>query len=147
MRGQAIERGEGLRFIGLASAAGTFPGFQRRAFARSHNAKGVLPAQPESPSYDPRLFSPEQFRMVEQLAEMIIPATDVPGAKQTGVAEFIGFMVAKRVRITERDDYQSSGKGRLTPQENIRIGNAIQQEFVSEPVINFRPESGRGWRA
>lgn len=130
MGGQAIERREVLRFIGLASAAGTFPGFNRWAFACSHNASDASVAQTAGAPYEPQFFSPQQFRMVEQLAEMIIPATDTPGAKQAGVAEFIDFMVAKRVRMTEMDDYQSLGRGRITPQENIRVGNAVQEEFV-----------------
>ena len=130
MGGQAIERREVLRFIGLASVAGAFPGFDRWAFACSHNPSNGLLAQAVRPPYEPQFFSPEQFRMVEHLAEMIIPANDTPGAKQAGVAEFIDFMVANKVRVADRDAYQSLGRGRIDPRDNIRIGDEVQEQFV-----------------
>ena len=130
MGGQAIERREVLRFIGLASVAGSFPGFHRWAFACSHNPSKGLLAQAVRPPYEPQFFSPEQFRMVDHLAEMIIPANDTPGAKEAGVAEFIDFMVANKVRVTDRDGYQSLGKGRIDPRDNIRIGDEVQEQFV-----------------
>jgi gluconate 2-dehydrogenase gamma chain len=145
MGGQAIERREVLRFIGLASVAGTFPGFHRWAFACSHNPSEALLAQAVRPPYEPLFFSPEQFRMVEQLAEMIIPANDTPGAKQAGVAEFIDFMVANKVSVTGRDEYQSLGEGRGSQQEAIRIGGEIQQQFVLGLAwLNARSKSESG---
>ena len=48
--------------------------------------------------------------MVDQRPEMIIPANDTPGAKEAGVAEFIDFMVANKVWVTGRDEYQSLGE-------------------------------------
>jgi len=40
------------------------------------------------------LFDPRQFDTVDQLSEIIIPATDTPGAHAAGVAVFIEHMVA-----------------------------------------------------
>ena len=107
-----------------------FPGFHRWAFACSHNPSNGLLAQAVRPPYEPQFFSAEQFRMVDHLAEMIIPANDTPGAKQAGVAEFIDFMVANKVRVTDRDAYQSLGRGRIDPRDNIRIGDEVQEQFV-----------------
>ena len=63
MGGQAIERREVLRFIGMASAASAFPGFQRWVFACSRPSRTGLLALKDA--YKPLFFSPAQFRMVE----------------------------------------------------------------------------------
>ena len=145
MGGQAIERREVLRFIGLASVAGTFPGFHRWAFACSRAPTDALLAQALRHPYEPLFFSADQFRMVDQLSEMIIPANDTPGAKEAGVAEFIDFMVANKVWVTGRDEYQSLGGGRNSPQETIRIGGEIQEQFVLGLAwLNARSKSESG---
>lgn len=41
----------------------------------------------------PRLMSKEQAQMVEQMADIIIPETDTPGAKEVGVPQFIDRMM------------------------------------------------------
>ncbi len=53
-----------------------------------HSAE-VEPAAP----YVPQFFKPGQFKTVELLAEMIIPADDKPGAKEAKVANYIDFVV------------------------------------------------------
>jgi gluconate 2-dehydrogenase gamma chain len=132
MGGQQIERREVLRFIGLASVAGSFTGFHRWAFACSPDPSDASPAQAVTRPYEPLFFSPEQFRIIEQLVEMIIPANDTPGAKEAGVAEFIDFMVEKRVSVSPGDSYQSvrDGRGKSSAQDRLRMGDEIQEQFV-----------------
>src|SRR5215467_1071350 len=122
MGGQAIERREILRYISLASVAGTFPGFSRWAFACGHAGDGR--PQDQVHSYQPLFFSPPQFLMVERLAEMILPADDTPGAKEAGVAEFIDFMVANKVPVSTSYDIRSTG-------DAIQAGTHAQEQFVS----------------
>ncbi len=124
MGGQGIERREILRYIGIASVAGTFPGFQQWAFACGQDAAHGTMAQPATKSYAPLFFSEPQYRMVERLAEMIIPADDTPGAKEAGVAEFIDFMVANRVPV-------SGGYEVRSVQDSMNQGNAAQARFVA----------------
>jgi len=127
MGGQGIERREILRYIGIASIAGTFPGFNKWAFACSQNHvhEAVLAvAHASAAPYKPLFFTPHQFQMVEHLAEMIIPADDTPGAKEAGVAEFIDFMVANRVPVSARRDVRST-------QDAIELGNEAQNRFRS----------------
>ena len=125
MGGQGIERRVILRYIGLASVASTFPGFRRWAFACSHDSPAAGAAHAAEPAYTPLFFSPAQFRLVERLAEMIIPADDTPGAREAGVAEFIDFMVANRVPVNGIEEMS----------RNLAIGAEVQGHF----------QAGLGW--
>jgi Gluconate 2-dehydrogenase subunit 3 len=122
--GQGVERREILRYIGIAAVAGTFPGFSKWVFAcpQDHPQSPPLPAG--SHSYTPLFFSPEHYRMVEHLTEMIIPEDDTPGAKQAGVAEFIDFMVANRVPVSGSRDIRSTA-------DTIEAGNELQNRFIA----------------
>jgi hypothetical protein len=124
MGGQGIERREILRYIGIASVAGTFPGFSKWAFAcpQEHSNLASLHAPPGP--YKPLFFPPEQYRMVEHIAEMIIPEDEMPGAGQAGVAEFIDFMVANRVPVSGSRDVRST-------EDTVEMGNEAQTRFVS----------------
>ncbi len=130
MGGQAIERREVLRFIGMASAAAAFPGFQRWVFACSRPSRTGLLALKDA--YKPLFFSPEQFRMVEHLTEMIIPSDESPGAKEAGVAEFVDFMLANRVSVYDSDSYQPTWQDRYarTTEGALRIGAELQRQFL-----------------
>ena len=124
MGGQGVERREILRFIGIASVASTFPGFSRWAFACAQDHTQLTPSQATSGSYQPLFFSPQHYRMVEHLAEMIIPEDDAPGARKAGVAEFIDFMVANRVPVSASRDVRST-------QDAIEMGDEAQNRFLS----------------
>jgi len=121
--GQGIERREILRYIGIAAVAGSFPGFSRWAFACPQNhPQTSSPAG--SGAYKPLFFSPQHYRMVEHLAEMIVPDDDTPGAKKAGVAEFIDFMVANRVPVSTSRDIRSTD-------DAIAAGNEAQNRFLA----------------
>ncbi len=123
MGGQGIERRTILRYIGLASVASTFPGFQQWAFACAHGEEQSSTAPATKAGYKPLFFSPRQFQLVEHLAEMIIPADDTPGARQAGVAEFIDFMVANRAPINGGDE--------MTVEAGLKLGTEAQQHFLA----------------
>jgi len=129
LAGQTVARREVIRLLGIASVAATFPGFRSWAFAgepadhADHAAHGVAHASPSGP-YQPLFFSADDYRLVEQLAELIIPADETPGAKQAGVAEFIDFMVANRVPI--------SGAGHSEPPRDsaLKMGSELQAQWL-----------------
>ncbi len=139
MAGQSIERREILRYIGIAAVAGAFPGFSRWAFACPQNHAHETPSPQASPGpYKPLFFSPQHYRMVEHIAEMIIPEDDTPGARQAGVAEFIDFMVANRVPVSGTRDVRCT-------QDAIEMGNEAQNRFISGlEWINARSSSEFG---
>jgi hypothetical protein len=131
MGGQGVERREILRYIGIASAAATFPGFQRWSFACPASPSHVPAARRAAASYKPLFFSQDQFRLIEHLAEMIIPGDDTAGAKEAGVGEFIDFMVANRVAISPRSDIRSTA-------DVIRQGDDAQVQLVARPRLDQR---------
>jgi hypothetical protein len=124
MGGQGIERREILRYIGIAAVAGTFPGFSKWVFACPQDHSQPVTSQAGSRSYQPLFFSSQHYRMVEHLADMIIPEDDTPGAKQAGVAEFIDFMVANRVPVSGSRDIRSTD-------DAIEAGNELQNRFIA----------------
>lgn len=124
MGGQAIERREILRYIGIASVAGTFPGFSQWAFACNHVETHAALAQSVPHAYKPLFFSEPQFLMIDHLAEMILPADDTPGAKDAGVGEFIDFMVANSVPVTSHYEFRST-------RDAIRAGRQVQEQFLT----------------
>jgi gluconate 2-dehydrogenase gamma chain len=102
MAGQGPSRRELLQALSLAGVASTFRGFSRWSYAlgeettpHHHQDAPVKIAG----SYNPQFFPPKEYRTVEVLADLILPATvdtshqPQPGAKEAGVAEFIDFMV------------------------------------------------------
>jgi hypothetical protein len=106
MGGQRIEHRGIFRYIGIAAVAGSFPGFSRWDFACAQNQPQTSP-RAGSDAYKPLFFSPQHYRMVGRLAEMIIPEDDTPGAKKTGVDEF-DFMVANRVPVSTSREIRST---------------------------------------
>ena len=124
MGGQGMERREILRYIGIASIAGTFPGFSKWAFACPQGHSESMAPKSSPHSYKPLFFSDAHYRMVEHIAEMIIPEDDTPGAIQAGVAEFIDFMVANRVPVSTSREVRST-------EDAIQIGNDAQSRFLA----------------
>jgi gluconate 2-dehydrogenase gamma chain len=124
MGGQGMERREILRYIGIASVAGTFPGFSKWAFACPQDHPQGTGSQSRSTAYKPLFFSPEHYQMLDHIAEMIIPEDETPGAKQAGVAEFIDFMVANRVPVSASRDVRST-------EDAIEIGKEAQNRFIA----------------
>lgn len=124
MGSQGFERREILRYIGMASVAATFPGFNRWRFACPAGPSHTPVAQEAPAFYQPLFFSPGQFRLIDHIAEMIIPADDTAGAKEAGVAEFIDFMVANRVAVSPRCEIRSTA-------DAIRQGEDVQVQFVA----------------
>ena len=124
MGGQGMERREILRYIGIASVAGTFPGFSKWVFACPQGHSQAAAPTPSPQEYQPLFFSPEHYRTVEHIAGMIIPEDDTPGAKQAGAAEFIDFMVANRVPVSTSREVRST-------EDAMEIGNDAQRRFLA----------------
>jgi gluconate 2-dehydrogenase gamma chain len=114
MAGQGIGRRDMIRVLGIAAAAGTFPGFQRWTFACEHaKSEDGAPAHHPS-SFVPQFFSQDEFQLLDRLSDLIIPPDQYPGAHDAGVAEFIDFMVANDADLSREQ------QGHI--QERFRFG-------------------------
>ncbi len=82
---QLIDRREALRKTALLMGAAV------SASALTGILQGCK-AAPEL-TYTPSFFTEDQARIVSEVAEIIIPKTDTPGAKDTGVPGFIDLML------------------------------------------------------
>src|SRR5215472_7750702 len=89
--------------MALAAAASRFPGFHRWAFACEH--VGVSPGQIKPGAYTPQFFTSKEYATVERLADLIIPSDGSPGSRETGVSEFVDFMVFSDPSIQYRFRY------------------------------------------
>src|SRR5258706_1864128 len=75
-----------------------------------------------------RALTPQQNETVATIAELIIPKTDTPGARQAGVPAFIDVMLAD---WGDDDQRHMITAGLANRDEASRT--AIGQEFVSSP--------------
>lgn len=151
MAGQGPSRRELLQALGLASAASLYPGFARWSYAMAKSAPQHSGGGPKhkhvQPLYRPQFFSAAQYRTVELLADLILPATPAshraagsghrmqPGAKEAGVAEFIDFMAFSDAKLQapfkeglawlDQASTPASSFGALAPSEQEALLNRL----------------------
>jgi hypothetical protein len=56
-------------------------------------------------NYKPQFFNEDQARLVAEVAEIFIPKTDTPGAKDVGVPSFIDIVLKDCYKQEERDRF------------------------------------------
>lgn len=94
---QLIDRREALRKTALLMGAAV------SASALSGILQGCK-AAPEL-TYTPSFFTEDQARIVMEVAEIIIPKTDTPGAKDAGVPGFIDLMLKDCYKKEDQDRF------------------------------------------
>jgi gluconate 2-dehydrogenase gamma chain len=88
--------------------AGLVLGYAVSAPVLSGLLKGCKP-EPEL-TYKPDFFSASQARIVSEVAEIIIPKTDTPGAKDVGVPGFIDKMLKECYKKSDQKRYLAALK-------------------------------------
>lgn len=94
---QLIDRREALRKTALLMGAAV------SASALTGILQGCK-ATPEL-TYTPQFFTEDQARIVMEVAEIIIPKTDTPGAKDAGVPGFIDLMLKDCYKKEDQDRF------------------------------------------
>ncbi len=93
-------------------------------------------ANPEL-SYKPIFFNEDQARGIETLAEIIIPKTDTPGAKDAGVPGFIDALV-KEVYSKEQQDKFLNGLTDFNEDARKTYGNGFIDCSAEEQAAHFK---------
>jgi hypothetical protein len=112
-----LDRREVLKLLVLGTA---LPAFPASALATLRQVHRSLPASPAL-----KIFTPQQDATVTAMAELILPATNTPGAKATRVNEFIDLVVADWFSEKERDRFLAGLAG-----VDARSQSMFQKDFV-----------------
>ncbi len=101
-----MERRDALRLLAVTAVTPRFFDWDADELVsglRDHLAhhQRPLPTQPSGP-YRFQLLSTPQQALVDELAELIIPATDTPGARQARVVEFVDVILAEWATENDR---------------------------------------------
>ncbi len=87
-----------------------------------------------------RYFSPQQHKLVEALAQLVIPTTDTPGSDEAGVAKFIELMVGQWFKPKERTTFmgglsflEKQGFLQLDEGQQIDILERLESDASDEP--------------
>ena len=92
-RNNEMGRRDGLKIIGAIGTTCAFP-FSADSLYGQHVHPAPADAVPASAGpYRPRNFSDAEFASISRLADLIIPATDTPGAVAAGVPAYIDAVV------------------------------------------------------
>lgn len=89
-------------------------GLTRRELIQIGAATGMAAAGAErglAGEFAPKVFSREEFSLLDELTELIIPADDhSPGARAAGVAAYLDGRLAESIVEGERDDWRAGLK-------------------------------------
>jgi len=124
-----MNRRAALRALAAATATTSFLTWEAEdllAGLREHAHTPRRPARRPQPAYRFRTLDPHQRATVAELAEMILPATDTPGAKAAKVDEFVDLILTEWSRDEERAEFLA-GLAEL----DVRAVRAFGKTFVS----------------
>src|SRR6266852_276905 len=100
----------------ILAAGAALPAFSPSLMAFFREAQAQVGA-----AYKPRTFSPQQDATVLAMVDLIIPATDTPGAKAALVNYFIFFILHAWAPESERQDFLNGLAG-IDKQSNDLYG-------------------------
>ena len=118
------------------------PGVDRRTLIRSAIllVGGSLAGVPEAAlakaaAKPERFFTPAQFAVVAEVADIILPRTDTPGAKDAGVPEALDALMTNWASDTRQAEFRAladelGGRGlmKMAPRERLEAVRAIDAE-------------------
>jgi len=143
LKNQIIERRKALKYLGLLTAttagreflAAWLPSKSSALAAEDAaiaNHSGMhhdaSPMPEDTAPYVSQFFKPEEFKMVEILAEMIIPADDKPGATDAQVARYIDLVVFSAAEFKpELQKEWTSGLAQLNKLAGRKFGHPFRE--------------------
>ena len=94
-------RREALKIIGAVGATCSFPFSANELYGQHVHPPEPAPEQENKPAgpFEPTFFTKAQFQIVSRLSDLIIPATDTPGAVAAAVPEYIDSVVTSEPKL------------------------------------------------
>jgi gluconate 2-dehydrogenase gamma chain len=151
-------RRRALKMLGTIGATCAFPFAGDELYGQ--HVEAVLAQAPRSGPFTPAFFTPDEYAILSRLTDVIIPATDTPGAVGAGVPEYIDLVVAANV---EHQPIVRAGLAWLDRQARQRfsepflslsdarntailkpLSDEIARERRESQRARFRTEAGRG---
>lgn len=118
-------RRDTLKIIGAIGATCAFPYASDELYGQHVHVSGQ--AAKIGP---PVFFKPEEFKMISRVADLIIPATDTPGALLAGVPSYIDLVVS---RNSEHQTVYRQGLAWLESKRFLELGEDDQIALL-EPL-------------
>ena len=87
-------RRETLKMLGAIGATCAFPFPADELYGQHVHVKDAKPTAARATAYKPVFFGAAEYQVISRLADLIIPATDTPGAVAAGVPEYIDRVVS-----------------------------------------------------
>lgn len=129
MANQSPDRRQVLEMLAKAAAASQFPGFSRWVFAAQHEHPTSARVQPRPAHYEVQYFTPDEYRTIDVVTELIIPRDESPGAHDAGVSEFIDFMAA-----------HGEDELRRPMRDGLAWLDATAKKVYAKPFVALTPE-------
>jgi hypothetical protein len=87
-------RRETLKILGAIGATCAFPFPADELYGQHAHAKDAKPATARAEAYQPVFLGAGEYALVSRVADLLIPATDTPGALGAGVPEYVDRVVS-----------------------------------------------------
>jgi gluconate 2-dehydrogenase gamma chain len=87
-------RRETLKIIGAISASCAFPFSADELFGQEHVHPAPSGPVPPAGPFTPKFFTESEIQLISRISDLIIPATDTPGALAAGVPQYIDSVAA-----------------------------------------------------
>lgn len=155
-------RREALKIIGAVGVTCAFPFSANELYGQHVHQPEQAPqeeAKPDAP-FEPRFFTGAQLQAISRLADLIIPATDTPGAVGAGVPKYIDLVVSedpklqtllqeglRQIDATAKTGYGASGFLRLTEAQQTEILTSLSKADISVSDTGTRYTDGRFFQA
>jgi hypothetical protein len=124
-----MQRREVLKIL---AAGAVLPAFTPSVAAFFREAQAQVGA-----AYKPRTFSPQQDATVVAMVDLIIPATDTPGAKAARVNDFIDVILTEWATESERQDFLNGLAG-IDKQSNDLFGKRFTDASAEQKTAMLR---------
>lgn len=129
-------RRQALHMLGAIGVTCAFP-FAGDELYGQHVHMALSQAPPTGP-YTPAFFTPAEYASLSRLTDVIIPATDTPGATAAGVPEYIDRVVALNA---EHQPLVRAGLAWLGRQASTRFSREFLSLTDAEQVAILQPLS------